>query len=312
LAEAALDALARISPRPVEGLVVERLVRIRPWTPPERHIGIDSAIKALRPSAEAPVVEELWQIEKIGLTTCDLLGAQSILVSVRERQSFNTLAVLLYPKGVLDMMAFDDQTKSESEESLETLRARTTMTEGDVPSLVRLLSLALADGMTKGDLPKFRLVQFVERLGIGPVTPEAATAVEIADELIAEQPDLATDDDALARAYREIADAEWTSNWLESNATVEAILESEQSESEATQKLLTGYMPQRKTFWAWICARSALTLRGPAGRPPTRNSLNLALIARDLASDKPVERIPLMRDIAERSADAYWDNNRDD
>jgi len=70
------------------------------------------------------------------------------------------------------------------------------------------------------------------------------------------------------------------------------------------------YLPGRRAYWAKTCALSALALRGPATKKPGPYAFELALLARDIASDKPIEKLPLMRAIAETTAEAFAYNAR--
>ena len=69
-------------------------------------------------------------------------------------------------------------------------------------------------------------------------------------------------------------------------------------------KLMTAYLPERRLFWARQCAISALALRGDE---KTRHSpwKQLALVGRDIASDLPLDQIPLMKQVAEISVRAF-------
>ncbi len=64
-------------------------------------------------------------------------------------------------------------------------------------------------------------------------------------------------------------------------------------------------MPGRRAFWASQCALSALALKD---RVATREGSweHLALVGRDLLRGVPLHDIPLMRQIADRSATAYF------
>jgi hypothetical protein len=67
---------------------------------------------------------------------------------------------------------------------------------------------------------------------------------------------------------------------------------------------LLAYLPERRLFWARQCAISALAMRADK---KTRHSLwkQLALVGRDIASDLPLDQIPLMKQVAEISVRAF-------
>jgi hypothetical protein len=67
---------------------------------------------------------------------------------------------------------------------------------------------------------------------------------------------------------------------------------------------MKAYLPERRLFWARQCAISALALRGDE---KTRHSpwRQLALVGRDIASDSPLDQMPLMKQVAEISVRAF-------
>jgi len=67
---------------------------------------------------------------------------------------------------------------------------------------------------------------------------------------------------------------------------------------------MKAYLPERRAFWARQCAISALAMHGDekTARSPWKQ---LALVGRDIASDLPLDQIPLMKQIAELSVRAF-------
>jgi hypothetical protein len=253
------------------------------------------------------VKAEVAPIEKAYLSVCDGAGAHQIIVTTKSGRSRSALALLIKPEGVADLAVLDDMKKADVDRLVATLKSTTPAAETDLPSATRMLALGLADNLSHGVPPPYRLVQFVERLGLGPVTPRDDAPAEIGAECLGDQPG---DADALTRAYREIAGSELTASWFEAGEAVEDLLAATKTRSQRVKKLLASYLPQRKAFWARQCALSALALRGPAGRTPAPYGRALALIARDLDSDRPVDEIPLMREIAGTTAEAFAHNAR--
>jgi hypothetical protein len=207
-------------------------------------------------------------------------------------------------------MVLDGQTKVEAERIVGGLKSSTPAAEADVPSLTRMLSLCLADNLANGVPPPFRLVQLAERLGLAAIAPRAATTEELAAELLSGLPADATDATALAHAYQTIGDSEVTSSWFEAGEEIEDLLAPTKTRQQRVKKLLANHLAERKPYWARVAVLSALALRRAASQKPAPYCLDLALIARDLASSTPVERIPLMREIAEATAEAFAGNAR--
>src|SRR5271156_945253 len=74
----------------------------------------------------------------------------------------------------------------------------------------------------------------------------------------------------------------------------------------ATAKVLHEYLPSRRPFWARLCATSALVFRRRVGAPDEAWR-EFALAGREIASETPIDRIPLMVQIATRTADVHFD-----
>ena len=76
------------------------------------------------------------------------------------------------------------------------------------------------------------------------------------------------------------------------------------AKKQREKKILNEFLPRRRAFWTRQCALSALTLRDDNPSPDAHWKL-LALAGRDLASEKPLDSMPLMRRIAKSTAEAY-------
>jgi len=85
---------------------------------------------------------------------------------------------------------------------------------------------------------------------------------------------------------------------------VEDLLYPVKSSKQRVAKLIKAYLPERRVFWARLCAISALALRGD-GKSRHAPWKQLALVGRDIASDLPLDQIPLMKQVAENSVRAF-------
>ena len=131
--------------------------------------------------------------------------------------------------------------------------------------------------------------------------PETATPADILDSALAGVRDC-DGPEALIHAHESIVDSDAASDWFEAGEAVEAVLNATDSIEEGAQALIEGYLPRRRDFWASQCALSALALK----EGDTRGSRTLALVGRDIISGAPLNDIPLMLQIAERSATAFF------
>jgi hypothetical protein len=180
------------------------------------------------------------------------------------------------------------------------LKSSVPVMETDLAGITRMLGLAIADNSAFGNLPPFKLVEVVESLGLGPVHPDhSSPMVGLLADLPPEQSNLT----AVARAHIDIMDSEFKDQWFEAGEELEDLLYPIKGFNKRVAKVTKAYLPGR-IFWARLCAISALALRG---NEKTHHSpwKQLALVGRDIASDLPLEQIPLMKQVAETSVRAF-------
>jgi hypothetical protein len=92
--------------------------------------------------------------------------------------------------------------------------------------------------------------------------------------------------------------------WFEAGEALEELLYPIRGSKQRVAKLIKDYMPGRRSFWARQCALSALAMHGdPKNRHPLWRQM--ALVGRDIASDIPLEQIPLMKQIAKVSVQVF-------
>ncbi len=305
LAKSVAEALAASANKnPVESLLIERLVRFRPWLPQDRQAHLDATIKAMRLNALPPEKTELPKIIKCFASVCDGSGTRSLFVTQRLGGHYQIATVMMKPPGVADAMVISELSKSEMDSMVRELKQSLPVIETDLAGISRMLAFAIADNFTLGNPPPFKLVEVVESLGVGPLPPDHAPATEIINSLLAELPPQQTNSTAVAKAHADISSSEFACNWFEAGEAVEDLLYPIKGFKQRVAKLMKAHLPERRAFWARQCAISALVMHG-AGK--TRGSIwkQLALVGRDIASDLPLDQIPLMKKIAELSVRAF-------
>lgn len=305
----AAEALARAaSQTPMASAAVERVARMRPWLPGPRQAQLDPVLRALRANALPPVKPSLPVLIKCYLSVCDGAGARNLLASQRVGSHYRIVTVMMKPGGVAEAMVIPDLSKSAMDNILQQLQSSVMVVETDVAGLAAMLALALADNLAAGKPPPFKLIEVVESLGLGQIQPNPATSAEIAAGLLQELAPEQTDAAALAQAYRAMEESEFEGQWFEASEALETLLLPVKSEEQRVARMLADYLPGRRSYWARLCAVSALALRSDK---ILNRALwpHLALIARDLAGDAPLAQIPLMRQIAQASARALEKQN---
>ena len=305
LAQSVAEALAASATQtPVESSLIERLVRMRPWLPQTRQAHLDATIRAMRLNALSPVKTELPRVIKCYVSVCDGSGTRSLIVTQRAGAHYQLASVMMKPAGVADAVVLPELSKSAMDDMVRQMKSSMPVMEADLAGITRMLGLAIADNLASGNLPPFKLVEVVESLGLGPVHPDHASPMEIITGLLADLPPEQTNPTAVASAHAYMLDSEFKYQWFEAGEALEDLLYPIKGSKQRVAKLMKAYLPERRIFWARLCAISALAMRGDE---KTRHSpwKQLALVGRDIASDLPLDQIPLMKQVAEISVRAF-------
>lgn len=304
LAQSVADALALTTKQtPVESSLIERLVRMRPWLPKTRQVHLDVTIRTMRLNALPPVKAALPKVIKCYVSVCDGSGTRSLFVTERVGAYYQIASVMMKLAGVADAMVFSELSKSGMDDIVRQMMTSIPVMETDLAGITRMLELAIADNFASGHLPPFKFVEVVESLGLGPIHPDHASPMEIITGLLADLPPEQTNPTAVARAHADILESEFTYQWFEAGEALEDLLYSVKGSKARIAKLLKAYLPERRLFWARQCAISALATRGDEKtcHSPWKQ---LALVGRDIASDLPIDQIPMMKQVAEISVRA--------
>jgi hypothetical protein len=149
------------------------------------------------------------------------------------------------------------------------------------------------------------LVQVLEAVAFGPLPPRAVSPAALCDALLSAAPDDQIGAEALARA--QASAPRWRERigtidtWFEADETVEALLGPIRGRKKRVAAVLAEILPLRREFWAGRVAWTAAALRAKSGVDPILTPLwiDMALVARAIASDAPLAGMPLMRLIAD-------------
>ena len=305
LAQSVAETLAASAGKtPVESSLVERLVRMRPWLPQTRQAQLDSTIRAMRLNALQPLKADAPKIIKCYASVCDGSGTRSLFVTQRVGRHYQIATVVMKPAGVADAMVVPELSKSAMDDIVREMKSSIPVVETDSAGITRMLALAIADNFASGNPPPFKLVEVVESLGLRPIHPDHSSPTEIIAGLLADLPPEQTNPTAVARAHSDILDSEFAYQWFEAGEALEDLLYPVKGSKQRVAKLMKAYLPERRAFWARQCAISALAMHGDekTARSPWKQ---LALVGRDIASDLPLDQIPLMKQIAELSVRAF-------
>ena len=305
LARSVAEALAAsASKAPVESALIERLVRMRPWLPQARQAQLDATIRAMRQNALPPIQAEPPKVIKCYVSVCDGSGTRSLFVTQRVGAHYQIASVMMKLAGVADALLLSKLSKSALDDIVRQMKSSMPTTETDLAGVSRMLALAISDNFVSGNPPPFKLVEVVEHLGLGALHPDPSSSLEIVTGLLADLPPEQTNPSAVARAHTEILDLEFAYQWFEAGETLEDLLYPVKGSKQRVAKLMKAYLPERRAFWARQCAISALAMRG-VGKTVRSAWKELALVGRDIASDVPLDQIPLMQQVAKTSVRAF-------
>ncbi|HKN30208.1 MAG TPA: hypothetical protein VJY34_20955 [Roseiarcus sp.] len=277
-----------------------RIDMMRMWLPPSPRQALDAAIPAGRPASPRPGA----QFVKAIVSACDGSGAAALLATLKRGSRYSIASVMTKPWGVADAFLIEDVPKGKAAEIELGATYSTTTAEVSLAAWTRLVRLALGRNLASGAPPPFELVHTLESIGLDSLAPDPATPADIIDQALTGITDR-DDAAAIAEAHRSVGDSDAAGDWFEAGDDVDAVLKATDSVDEGAQALLEGYLPGRRAFWASQCALSALALKD---RVATREGSwkHLALVGRDLLRDVPLHDIPLMRQIADRSATVFF------
>jgi hypothetical protein len=312
LAAAAIEELKQAAKSGrVESLLIERLVRMRPWLPLDRQAPLDEAIRALRAQSLAPVEPNRPQAARGFIMACDGSGAGGALASLKAADGWRFVAAMTKPTGVEDVLSLEGLRKAEADATVRGMRDNVLAAQTDAAGIARYLQLALGENLASKTPPPFKLIAFVENLGLGPVAPRLVSPADLIAEMLEALPEAEKDAAAAARAHKAVLGGALAQQWFEAGEPVERLLAPIRGAKARAKALLAGYLPERRLFWTRNCALTALALQldrktyGALGR-------HLVLVGRDIAEGKALDEIPLMREIAETTVSAYESRPRGD
>ena len=312
---AALVAISRQGPASsVSSKVIDRLVRMRPWLSEARRPNIDIVIRTLRPRAALPLSVERWEIRTILASLCDGAGAQSLFALAKRGRRFALSSVLVKTEvGVADAWVRDGITKGEADALVTEIFAGAEAVEVSIGFLERRLADALAINVARDVPPPFGLLQVAETLGIGMLQPESISPSVLVEALIADLAPARIDTAAAVAAHRASVgweqEFETVTSWFEAGVAVEELLQPLRMRKRRIEAVCTQLLPTRRTFWADRCAWMAATLKETAAEGDD-SWRDLALVARDLAGQRPLDEIPLIARIAAATVEAFEERKR--
>jgi hypothetical protein len=288
-------------PSAAEDAVVARLTRVAAWLAPGRLELAEAAFGAMRSSSRATPAAAERDVQFLA-SSHDGSGSNSMMACVKSGKRFAILSVLIKSQGVIEVLEYGDLDRGHADRLMGLMGSSSPVLNISADGAAELLALALGRNISARSPPPFRFVQFCEAVGWADLRPDPSSASQICKRLLEgsriAKPAVRTSTDVCYSPYVE--------SWFEAGEAVGELLRGMKSRKLAADKLLREYLPSRRQFWARLCATSALVFRRRAGAPNAAWK-EFALVGRDIASETPIEQIPLMVQIAARTAGVFFD-----
>lgn len=299
----ALALAPQIEAAAKQGLVsassVAHLMVMRNWVPDEQKPAIDAIIRAARtyalPHSRRPAI----QVRELLISERDGAGAQSVFASVKEGRDHALVSILVKQRhGVRDAWVARSLGKAEVDGMLMRITTEMPHHEATAEDVALLIGAALAEGAATGAMPPFGLVQAVRLIGLSDATPTAIVLADLISTILAGTEPALVSEQAISRALRTsgqwLADNPSAHSWFENGDEVEAARKGKRKKADRIAAIVHEVLEPHRAFWAEVIAWSAFARRGG----DDTNWLEMALLARELADDRPLAEIPLTTFIA--------------
>lgn len=189
---------------------------------------------------------------------------------------------------------------------LDHISSEMSVHETTAEDISLLLSSALADG-TLGSVPPFGLVQAINLIGLSDVAPKPVSIDNLVASMLESVDTSAIDAKTVERAVR--ASSRWLAtnpqldSWFEAGDDVAAAIKGRRKIEDQIAAIIKNVLEPKRAFWANVVAWSAFAQRGD---DHGSQWIEMALVAREMASTRSLTEIPLARFIAVQSVEAAW------
>jgi hypothetical protein len=278
-----------------------RIDMMRAWLAPALRDALNEAIPPAEDGLPARVGSN---VVRATASACDGSGAAAQFLTMKRGSRYSMVSLMAKPQGLVECLVIEDAPGRGVRALQQSAAQATSVSEVPLATWTKLLRLALGRNVASGAPPPFELVRALELAGVDSLAPDLATTVELLDAALAGTGEGANAE-AIADAHEAVVESDAADSWFEAGEAVEAVLSGAESVEEGAQALLEGYLKGRRTFWATQCALSALALEDASASGGQRPA-DFAVVGREILREIPLADIPLMRQIANRSATVFF------
>ena len=284
---------------------ITNLMLIRNWVPEDRRRAIDAIIRAARAVGSVPEKRPAIQVRELLISERDGAGAQSIFASIKQGRKNALVSILIKQgHGVRDAWVASSLSRPEIEDMLDRIASEMSVHETTAEDTALILSSALADG-PPGSAPPFGLVQAITLIGLSDVAPKFVSVDDLVASMLTGADAAVTDAKTVERAVR--GSGRWLAtnpqldSWFENGDDVAAAIKGKRKIEDRIAAITEKVLEPKRAFWASVIAWSAFAQRGDGHHS---DWIEMALVAREMASERPLTEIPLARFIAVQTAEA--------
>ncbi|AJP71274.1 hypothetical protein [Sphingomonas hengshuiensis] len=292
-----------------QGLVsaasVTNLMLIRNWVSEDRRAAIDAIIRAARVVGSVPEKRRAIQVRELLISERDGAGAQSIFASIKQGRKNGLVSILIKQgHGVRDAWVAPSLSRPEIEDMLDHIASEMSVHETTAEDTAFILSSALADGSPNSP-PPFGLVQAITLLGLSDVAAKSVSVEDLVALMLSDADAAATDAKAVEKAVR--ASGRWLAtnpqldSWFENGDDVAAAIKGRRKIEDRIAAIIDKVLEPNRAYWASVIAWSAFAQRGDGH---DSDWIEMALVAREMISERPLTEIPLVRSIAMQTVEA--------
>ena len=289
----------------VSATSVTNLMLIRNWVSEDRRRAIDAIIRAARAVGSVPEKRPAIQVRELLISERDGAGAQSIFASIKQGKKNALVSILIKQgHGVRDAWVARSLSRPEIDDMLDHIASEMSVHETTAEDTALILSSALADGPA-GSPPPFGLVQAITLIGLSDVAPKFISVDDLVSSMLSDADAAATDARAVERAVR--GSGRWLAtntqldSWFENGDDVAAAIKHKRKIEDRITAIIEKVLEPKRAYWASVIAWSAFAQRGDGH---DSDWIEMALVAREMASERPLTEIPLARFIAAQTAEA--------
>jgi hypothetical protein len=285
---------------------VTQLMLIRNWVPEHQRQAVDAIVKAARSASSAPEKRPSIQVRELLISERDGAGAQSLFAWIKEGRKHALASIMIKQgHGVRDAWVARSLSRDEVEDMLGHIASEMPLHETTIEDAALMLRSALAEGGSAGDTIPFGLVQAVILIGIPDVVPNPTPVNDLIGLMLADADATLTDASAVKRAVRSsgrwLATNPQLASWFENGDDVSAAIKGKRKIEERFTAIIEKVLEPKRGYWASVIAWSAFAQRGDGD---DSDWIEMALVAREMASGRPLTEIPLARFIAVQTAEA--------